>query len=319
MATINDVKLGGNLTADPERREMPNGTPVADFGLAVTRPGSARKGRENGTDYFRVSAFGPLAETILNNKAKGDAVVVDGRIDYSSWEAPDGSKRSRTQVVAESVQFVDTVGNGINAVVLLGNMTRDPETRFVETASESGVPVCSFGLAMNRVRSQKEGAVDFADVDVWRESAEAVQANKKGGDGVLVHGRLRSESWEAEGGSRRYKTKVVADSVQFTSKPRSGAAPKTSANGSAGAKPAYNRRPASGSASGSANGSANGPTGGSGKKATRAQISRLGREAIARSGEDGVAKFERHIGKKLSDLTVEEASNHISSFEMATA
>ena len=309
MATINDVKLGGNLTADPERREMPNGTPVADFGLAVTRP--TAKGRENGTDYFRVSAFGPLAETILNNKAKGDAVVVDGRIDYSSWEAPDGSKRSRTQVVAESVQFVDTVGNGINAVVLLGNMTRDPETRFVETASESGVPVCSFGLAMNRVRSKQEDAVDFADVDVWRESAEAVQANKKSGDGVLVHGRLRSESWEAEGGSRRYKTKVVADSVQFTSKPRSGAASKASANGSAngsaGAKPAYCRGPANGSA------------GGPGKKATRAQISRLEREATARSGEDGVAKFERHIGKKLADLTVEEASNHISSFEMATA
>ena len=98
----------------------------------------------------------------------------------------------------------------INRVILAGNLTRDPELRF----TNDGVPVCSFGLAVNRVRS-KQGGADYFDVNAWRELGEAVANYKKKGDGVIVEGRLQYRTWEAQDGSKRSKVDVVADNVQF--------------------------------------------------------------------------------------------------------
>ncbi len=142
--------------------------------------------------------------------------------------------------------------------------------------------------------------MDFVDVDVWREQGQAVQANKKKGHGVMIVGRLRQDSWKAEDDSPRSKVKVVADSVQFTTK-----------NGATG-----------GSGSGSANGSArphrNSHTpaaspSSDGVRATRAQVERLRRDVTKIAGDDGVAMAEQKIGKALGDLTKEEASGHIDS------
>jgi single-strand DNA-binding protein len=99
----------------------------------------------------------------------------------------------------------------MNRVILAGNVTRDPELRF----TGHGVPVCSFGLAVNRVRSKDEDAVDFFDVNVWREQGEAVANWKRKGDPILIEGRLQYRTWEAQDGSHRSKVDVVADSVQF--------------------------------------------------------------------------------------------------------
>jgi single-strand DNA-binding protein len=98
-----------------------------------------------------------------------------------------------------------------NRVVLAGNITRDPEIRF----TGAGVPVCSFGLAVNRVRSKDREAVDFFDVNVWREQGEAVANHKRKGDPILVEGRLQYRTWETRDGSKRSKVDVVAESVQF--------------------------------------------------------------------------------------------------------
>lgn len=97
-----------------------------------------------------------------------------------------------------------------NRVVLAGNLTRDPELRF----TNDGVPVCSFGMAVNRVRSKSE-EVDFFDISAWRELGETIANYKKKGDPILVEGRLQFRSWEAQDGSKRNKVDVVADNVQF--------------------------------------------------------------------------------------------------------
>ena len=97
-----------------------------------------------------------------------------------------------------------------NRVILAGNLTRDPELRF----TNDGVPVCSFGLAVNRVRSRNE-EVDFFDISAWRELGETVANYKKKGDPILVEGRLQYRTWEAQDGSKRSKVDVVADTVQF--------------------------------------------------------------------------------------------------------
>ncbi len=97
-----------------------------------------------------------------------------------------------------------------NRVILAGNLTRDPELRF----TNDGIPVCSFGLAVNRVRSKSE-EVDFFDITAWRELGETIANYKKKGDPILIEGRLQYRTWEAQDGSKRSKVDIVADNVQF--------------------------------------------------------------------------------------------------------
>src|SRR5215208_1611770 len=97
-----------------------------------------------------------------------------------------------------------------NRVVLAGNLTRDPELRF----TQQGVPVSSFSIAVNRVRSKSE-AVDFFNVSAWRELGETVVNYKKKGDPILVEGRLQYRTWDAQDGAKRSTVDVVADRVQF--------------------------------------------------------------------------------------------------------
>ena len=113
-----------------------------------------------------------------------------------------------------------------NRVILAGNLTRDPELRF----TNDGVPVCSFGLAVNRVRSRNED-VDFFDVSAWRELGETIANYKRKGDPVLVEGRLQYRTWEAQDGSKRSKVDVVADNVQFLGRPGDSSDDSASAGG----------------------------------------------------------------------------------------
>ncbi len=97
-----------------------------------------------------------------------------------------------------------------NRVMLAGNLVRDPELR----VTQNGVPVCSFSIAVNRVRSKSE-AVDFFNVSAWRELGETVANYKKKGDPILVEGRLQYRTWEAQDGTKRSAVDVVADNIQF--------------------------------------------------------------------------------------------------------
>ena len=107
-----------------------------------------------------------------------------------------------------------------NRVVLAGNLTRDPELRF----THNGVPVCSFSIAVNRVRSKQREAVDYFNVSAWRELGETVANYKKKGDPILVEGRLQYRTWDAQDGAKRSTVDVVADRVQFL---RRGQSPQT--------------------------------------------------------------------------------------------
>jgi len=101
-----------------------------------------------------------------------------------------------------------------NLVVLMGNLTRDPEVRF----TPSGVAVASFGLAVNN-RYKKDGAVvdevSFFDVEAWQKTAELCGEYLAKGRPVLIQGRLKQDRWEDEHGNKRSKIKVVATAVQF--------------------------------------------------------------------------------------------------------
>jgi single-strand DNA-binding protein len=110
---INRVVLVGRLTRDPELRHLPSGSPVLQLGLAVN--GRTQDQAGNWVDkpnFFDVKLFGNRAESLAQHLAKGRRIGVDGRLDWSSWEAQDGSKRSKVEVVAFEIQFLDSRGDG---------------------------------------------------------------------------------------------------------------------------------------------------------------------------------------------------------------
>ena len=112
MVSFNKVIVAGNLTRDPELRFTGSGIPVANFGLAVNRV----KSKTEEVDFFDVTAWRELGETITNYKKKGDPILVEGRLQFRQWEAQDGSKRSKVDVVADNVQFLGKAnGNGSSA------------------------------------------------------------------------------------------------------------------------------------------------------------------------------------------------------------
>jgi single-strand DNA-binding protein len=102
MVSFNRVVLAGNLTRDPELRFTQSGVPVANFGLAVNRVRS----KNEEVDFFDVTAWRELGETVTNWKKKGDPILVEGRLQYRTYEANDGSKRNKVDIVADNVQFL---------------------------------------------------------------------------------------------------------------------------------------------------------------------------------------------------------------------
>jgi single-strand DNA-binding protein len=110
---INRVTLVGRLTRDPELKHLPSGTPVLEMGVAVN--GRMQDDGGNWVDkpnFFDVKVFGNQAEMLSQHLTKGRRIGIDGRLDWRSWEAQDGSKRSKVDVVAQSVQFLDSRQDG---------------------------------------------------------------------------------------------------------------------------------------------------------------------------------------------------------------
>ncbi len=107
MANLNKVLLMGNLTRDPEMRWSSTGTGICKAGLAVNRTWKSADGvRQEDTTFVDLVMFGRSAETFHQYMRKGRPVFIEGRLSFSSWEASDGQKRSKLEVVAERFQFM---------------------------------------------------------------------------------------------------------------------------------------------------------------------------------------------------------------------
>jgi single-strand DNA-binding protein len=102
-----------------------------------------------------------------------------------------------------------------NRVILLGNLTRDPELRY----TPNNAPVCSFDLAINRNYTTQAGErreeVCYVTIVAWGKQAETCNEYLSKGRPALVEGRLSLRSWETPDGQKRSKHEVVADRVQF--------------------------------------------------------------------------------------------------------
>ena len=117
--SFNQVILMGNLTRDPELRQIPSGQSVCNFSLALNRSYKDSSGEwQEATDYVDVVAWGPLGERVAQYLTKGRPALVNGRLQSRNWEQ-DGQKRSKVEVVAQDVTFLGSrsdsgSGNGNN-------------------------------------------------------------------------------------------------------------------------------------------------------------------------------------------------------------
>ena len=155
MATnINRVVLTGNLTADPDVRPLPSGTPVGRLRLAVnTRRKNGQTGEwEEKANYFDVTVWGAQAENCAQYLAKGRPVAVDGRLEWREYTTQDGQKRQAVEIIADSVQFLGTRdqsngnGSGNTSAVRSAMPTPsdtgdfDTPTASTTTASDDDIP-----------------------------------------------------------------------------------------------------------------------------------------------------------------------------------
>ncbi|MFZ8814222.1 MAG: single-stranded DNA-binding protein [Thermus aquaticus] len=217
---LNQVFLIGTLTARPDMRYTPGGLAILDLNLAGQDAFTDESGQEREVPwYHRVRLLGRQAEMWGDLLEKGQLIFVEGRLEYRQWEK-DGEKRSEVQVRAEFIDPLEGRGRetledargqprlrrALNQVILMGNLTRDPDLRY----TPQGTAVVRLGLAVNeRRRGQEEERTHFLEVQAWRELAEWASELRKG-DGLLVIGRLVNDSWTSSSGERRFQTRVEA-------------------------------------------------------------------------------------------------------------
>ena len=104
---LNKAMIIGNLTRDPEIKSLPSGARVASFGVATNRVWKDKNGqKQENTDYHNIVVFGRQAEIVGQYMKKGSSILVEGRMQTRSWDdAGTGTKKYRTEVIADRIQF----------------------------------------------------------------------------------------------------------------------------------------------------------------------------------------------------------------------
>ncbi len=107
-SNVNRVVLTGNLTKDPESKDLPSGTALCEMRVACnTRRKNGQTGEwEDRPNFFNVKVFGAQAKSCARFLAKGRPVAIDGRLEWREWETQDGTKRQAIEIIADNVQFL---------------------------------------------------------------------------------------------------------------------------------------------------------------------------------------------------------------------
>lgn len=155
---FNKVIILGNLTRDPEIKALPSGSNVVNFSVATNRVYTDKSGQKQQTaEFHNVVAFGKLADICSRFLNKGKMVLVEGRLQTRSWQAQDGSKRYRTEIVMENMQLGprgvagDNMGGNINS-------SRGP------APAEEEIPVIDADESMNFGNDEESSGVNVKDI-----------------------------------------------------------------------------------------------------------------------------------------------------------
>lgn len=151
---MNRVVLIGRLTAKPELRYTGSNLPYTRFSVAVNRNFTNAQGQRE-ADFINIVVWRKQAENVCNFLNKGSLVAIEGRIQTGSYDAQDGSKRYTTEVVADSVQFLESKGQREASASNSGNTmspydyqtpsTPSPQTNFTNNVSVEDDPFADFG------------------------------------------------------------------------------------------------------------------------------------------------------------------------------
>lgn len=110
---LNKVFIIGNLTRDPELKALPTGNKVCSFSIATNSVWRDKDGnKKESTEFHNIVVFGRQAETTAQYLKKGSSALVEGRLQTRSWDAQDGQKKYRTEIVADRVQFGQRAAGG---------------------------------------------------------------------------------------------------------------------------------------------------------------------------------------------------------------
>lgn len=143
--SLNQVTLMGNLTRDPELRQTPTGQNVTSFSLALNRSYKDQSGEwKEVTDYVDIVCWGPLAERVAQYLSKGRRCLVQGRLQSRSWEQ-EGQKRSKVEVLANDVTFLDSRGASENETSSTGEQEVAPKTASSKKSKKDDVVVEDIG------------------------------------------------------------------------------------------------------------------------------------------------------------------------------
>ncbi len=229
---MNHVRLAGAVARPPELRYTPAGLAVLEVTLAGDDHVTGSDGEFRALPwYHRVTLFGAQAERYAE-LPPGIALLVEGRLDFRSWDSESGERRNALDVVGLRAELLDTTARGdasfvsdakdqprlvdaVNEVTIIGNTTRDADAR----STSGGHNLASFGVAVNeRFRpkggdDQEQEKVHFIEVRAWRDLADRCTGLAKG-SAVFVQGRLVTDSWEDEDGRRRFSTRVEAGRIE---------------------------------------------------------------------------------------------------------
>ncbi len=138
---LNKAFIIGNMTRDPELRNLPSGTPVVSFGVATNRVWKNKSGeKQEEAQFHNIVVFGRQAEIAKQYLAKGSLVMIEGRIQNRNWDAQDGTKRSRTEIVAERIQFGPRSGGGQRQQTAVKNQPEPEVLDTIEYPEENNNP-----------------------------------------------------------------------------------------------------------------------------------------------------------------------------------
>jgi single-strand DNA-binding protein len=129
MMSLNRAQIIGNLTRDPEIRNTQTGQSVANFGVATSSTWTDSAGtRQEKTEFHSVVAWGKLAEICGQYLGKGRKVFIEGRLQTREWETPEGQKRQKTEIIADSMIMLDRApgSNGSQGGAPAYNRSQEP-------------------------------------------------------------------------------------------------------------------------------------------------------------------------------------------------
>jgi single-strand DNA-binding protein len=159
--SLNRAQIIGNLTRDPEMRQTPNGSAVVSFGVATNFRWTDQSGeKKEKVEFHNIVAWRRLAEICGQYLKRGSKVFIEGRIQTQSWEGEDGQKRSRTEIVADSMIMLDSKGAPVSGGP--SNTAAD----FEEFADQAAEPAERKAAGVKKKAAEKQDAPEPVDEDI---------------------------------------------------------------------------------------------------------------------------------------------------------